>query len=434
MLSKIETNKIIKLLKQEVIPAMGCTEPMAVALATAKATELLGETPDLIIARLSGNIIKNAMGVGIPGSEGMIGLPAAIALAVLAGKSEYNLEVLKDVKHEDVERAKEFIDQRKFQVIQARDTYEILYVEIEARKEGKTSKVIIAKQHTNFVYLQSPTEVLLDERDTLATSPIMSHETDLTMEKVYEFATQTPLESISFILESAKVNKSVSQLAFTGDYGMNLGKSLLGGGFEQRMLGQTTMPKIVIYTCAACDVRMSGAQVAVMTNSGSGNQGIAATMPVVVFAEDIQATEAKMARALALSHLTVIYIKQLLGRLSAHCGCVIAATGSACGITYLMGGGYEQVCYAVKNQIAALTGMVCDGAKPSCSLKLSSAVSSAFQAALLAMDGITVASTDGIIESDVDKSIRNLADIGRDAMHEVDNIILKIMVNKENEE
>lgn len=433
MLSKIETNKIIKLLKQEVIPAMGCTEPMAVALATAKATELLGETPDLVIARLSGNIIKNAMGVGIPGSEGMIGLPAAIALAVLAGKSEYNLEVLKDVRHEDVERAKEFIEQRKFQVIQARDTYEILYVEIEARKDGKISKVIIAKQHTNFVYLQSPTEVLLDERDTLATSPIMSHETDLTMEKVYEFATKTPLESISFILESAKVNKSVSQLAFTGDYGMNLGKSLLGGGFEQRMLGQTTMPKIVIYTCAACDVRMSGAQVAVMTNSGSGNQGIAATMPVVVFAEDIQATEAKMARALALSHLTVIYIKQLLGRLSAHCGCVIAATGSACGITYLMGGSYEQVCYAVKNQIAALTGMVCDGAKPSCSLKLSSAVSSAFQAALLAMDGITVASTDGIIESDVDKSIRNLADIGRDAMHEVDNIILKIMVNKENE-
>lgn len=433
MLSKIETNKIIKLLKQEVIPAMGCTEPMAVALATAKATELLGETPDLIIARLSGNIIKNAMGVGIPGSEGMIGLPAAIALAVLAGKSEYNLEVLKDVRHEDVERAKEFIEQRKFQVIQARDTYEILYVEIEARKDGKTSKVIIAKQHTNFVYLQTPTEVLLDERNTLATSPIQSHETDLTMEKVYEFATKTPLESISFILESAKVNKSVSQLAFTGNYGMNLGKSLLGGGFEQRMLGQTTMPKIVIYTCAACDVRMSGAQMAVMTNSGSGNQGIAATMPVVVFAEDIQATEAKMARALALSHLTVIYIKQLLGRLSAHCGCVIAATGSACGITYLMGGGYEQICYAVKNQIAALTGMVCDGAKPSCSLKLSSAVSSAFQAALLAMDGISVASTDGIIESDVDKSIRNLADIGRDAMHEVDNIILKIMVNKENE-
>lgn len=412
---------------------MGCTEPMAVALAAAKATELLGEMPDLVIARLSGNIIKNAMGVGIPGSEGMIGLPAAISLAVLAGKSEYNLEVLKDVKHEDVERAKEFIEARKFQVIQARDTHEILYIEIEARKDGKTSKVIIAKQHTNFVYLQSPEAVLLDDRDTLATSSIQSHETDLTMAKVYEFATTAPIDDLSFILETARVNKEVSQLAFTGNYGMNLGKSLLGGGFEQRMLGQNTMPKIVIYTCAACDVRMSGAQVAVMTNSGSGNQGIAATMPIVVFAEDTQATESKLTRALALSHLTVIYIKQLLGRLSAHCGCVIAATGSACGITYLMGGGYENVCYAVKNQIAALTGMVCDGAKPSCSLKLSSAVSSAFQAALLAMDNITVASTDGIIEKDVDKSIRNLADIGRDAMVEVDNIILKIMVNKENE-
>lgn len=431
MLSRIETNRIIKLIKKEVIPAMGCTEPMAVALATAKATELLGEEPELIIARLSANIIKNAMGVGIPGSEGMIGLPAAIALAALAGKSEYSLEVLKDAKHEDVERAKEFIEARKFQVIQARDIFEVLYIEIEARKNGKMSKVIIAQQHTNFVYLESPTEVLLDKMDTLATEPAHNFETDLTMEKVFEFATKTPIDDLRFILKTAEVNKQVSQLAFTGNYGMNLGKSLLGGGFEQRMLGQNTMPKIVIYTCAACDVRMSGAQVAVMTNSGSGNQGIAATMPIVVFAEDTQATESKMVRALALSHLTVIYIKQLLGRLSAHCGCVIAATGSACGITYLMGGGYEQICYAVKNQIAALTGMVCDGAKPSCSLKLSSAVSSAFQAALLAMDNICVASTDGIIEKDVDKSIKNLADIGRDAMHEVDNIILKIMVNKE---
>ena len=433
MLTRIEINKLIKLLKQEVIPAMGCTEPMAVALATAKAVELLGETPDLVIARLSGNIIKNAMGVGIPGSEGMIGLPAAIALAALAGKSEYNLEVLKDVKHEDVARAKEFIAGRKFQVIQARDTFEILYIEIEARKDDKSSKVIIAQQHTNFVYQQSPDAVLLDKRDTLATSYNRHYETELSLAKVFEFATTTPIDDLRFILESAKMNKEVSQLAFKGNYGMNLGKSLLGGGIEQRMLGQNTMPKIVIYTCAACDVRMSGAQVAVMSNSGSGNQGIAATMPIVVFAEDTQATESKLARALVMSHLTVIYIKQLLGRLSAHCGCVIAATGSACGITYLMGGGYEQVCYAVKNQIAALTGMVCDGAKPSCSLKLSSAVSCAFQAALLAMENITVSSTDGIIETDVDKSIRNLADIGRDAMLEVDNIILKIMVNKEEE-
>ena len=292
--------------------------------------------------------------------------------------------------------------------------------------------MIIAKEHTNFVYLKSPEEVILDKREELGTSDEQqAHTTDLSMQKVYDFAVNTPIDQLRFLLESAKMNKSVSQLAFKGDYGMNIGKSLYGGGLEQRMLGQNTMPKIVIYTCAACDVRMSGAQVAVMTNSGSGNQGIAATIPVAVFAEDTQATESKFIRALALSHLTVIYIKQLLGRLSAHCGCVIAATGSACGITYLMGGDFSQICAAVKNQIAALTGMVCDGAKPSCSLKLSSAVSCAFQAALLSMENICVASTDGIIESDVDRSIQNLADIGRDAMQEVDNIILKIMVNKE---
>ncbi|MCF0180469.1 MAG: serine dehydratase subunit alpha family protein, partial [Bacteroidales bacterium] len=220
MLSKSETNNIIALLKREVIPAMGCTEPMAVALATAKATELLGAEPDLVIARLSGNIIKNAMGVGIPGSEGMIGLPAAIALAVLAGKSEYNLEVLKDVNHEHVVKAKAFIDARKFQVIQARDTSEILYVEIEARKEDKVSKVIIAKEHTNFVYLKSQEEVILDKLEELgASDEQQSHNTDLSMQKVYDFAVNTPIDQLRFLLESAKMNKSVSQLAFKGDYG-----------------------------------------------------------------------------------------------------------------------------------------------------------------------------------------------------------------------
>lgn len=429
MLTRLEITQIINLIKKEVVPAMGCTEPMAVALATAKATELLGQRPELVIARLSGNIIKNAMGVGIPGSEGMVGLPAALSLGCIAGKSEYLLEVLKDAKHEDVVEAKKFIAERRFQIIQARNTCEILYVEIEVRAGKDKANVIIAKDHTNFVYLKKNSETLLDERHTLATTKDTTHDSKLSVAKVYEFATTAPIDELRFILESARLNKAVAQEAFKGDYGLNLGKALRGA-YEQRMVGQNTMPRIVSYTCGACDVRMSGASVPVMSNSGSGNQGIAATMPVVVFAEETQATESKLVRALILSHLMVIYIKQLLGRLSAHCGCVVAATGSACGITYLMGGDLEHVCSAVKNQIAGLTGMVCDGAKPSCSLKLSTAVSSAFQAAMLAMEGTCVSSNDGIIDEDVDKSIANLADIGRDAMAEVDNMILKIMVEK----
>lgn len=434
MLSRIETNKILKLIKQEVVPSVGCTEPMAVALATAKASELLGCMPEKVTARLSGNIIKNAMGVGIPGSGGMIGLPAAIALGAIAGKSELGLEVLRDVQPEDQEKARQFIAEHRFVVKQARNTFEILYVEIEVEAGEERAKVIIAKEHTHYILQMRGDEVLLDERDTLAKEHNRCHETSLSMEKVYEFATKTPIEELRFLLEGAEMNKNVAQMAFSGDYGLNLGKMLMKGAFEERMVGRSTMPRIVCYTCAACDVRMSGARVPVMSNSGSGNQGIAATLPVLVFAEETQATESKLARALAMSHLTVIYIKQLLGRLSAHCGCVIAATGSACGITYLMGGTFEQVCYAVKNQIASLTGMVCDGAKPSCSLKLSSAVSSAFQAAMMAMENICVASTDGIIEDDVDRSIDNLANIGRDAMHEVDNVILQIMVEKEEQQ
>lgn len=434
MLSRIETNKILKLIKQEVVPSVGCTEPMAVALATAKASELLGCMPEKVTARLSGNIIKNAMGVGIPGSGGMIGLPAAIALGAIAGKSELGLEVLRDVQPEDQEKARQFIAEHRFVVKQARNTFEILYVEIEVEAGDKSAKVIIAKEHTHYILQMRGDEVLLDERDTLAKEHNRCHETSLSMEKVFEFATKTPIEELRFLLEGAEMNKNVAQMAFSGDYGLNLGKMLMKGAFEERMVGRSTMPRIVCYTCAACDVRMSGARVPVMSNSGSGNQGIAATLPVLVFAEETQATESKLARALAMSHLTVIYIKQLLGRLSAHCGCVIAATGSACGITYLMGGTFEQVCYAVKNQIASLTGMVCDGAKPSCSLKLSSAVSSAFQAAMMAMENICVASTDGIIEDDVDRSIDNLANIGRDAMHEVDNVILQIMVEKEEQQ
>lgn len=431
MITRSETQKILDLIKQEVVPAVGCTEPMAVALAVAKATELLGCCPEKIVARLSGNIIKNAMGVGIPGSDGMIGLPAAIALAAVAGKPELNLEVLRDIQSADLEKAKRFIDERRFEIRQDRNSFEILYIDIVAVAESHQAQVIIAKTHTQYVLLKIDDRVLLDDRHTLAKTHIRSHETELSVRKVWDFANETPIDQLRFILESARMNKEVAQIGCKGDYGLRLGKMLMKDGMEERMLGHSTMPRIVCYTCAACDVRMSGAAIPVMTNTGSGNQGIAATLPIVVFAEDTQATESKLVRALTLSHLIVIYIKQLLGRLSAHCGCVIAATGSACGITYLMGGNYEHICAAIKNQIASLTGMVCDGAKPSCSLKLSSAVSSAFQAALMAMEGVCVSSTDGIIEDDIDRSINNLADIGRDAMLEVDNIILKIMMEKQ---
>lgn len=431
MINRYEIQHILKLLRKEICPAVGCTEPMMVALACAKAREVLGCVPEKVSARLSAHVTKFAMGVGLPGTGGMVGIPAAMALGTLAGKVAQGMEVLKDVTPEEAEDARAFVKENRCSVKLTRSTFEKLYVEIEATAGDNSAKVIVAHEPTNFVYLALNGEKSLDKRDTLATEYDRRHESELSIRRIYEFATCCPLDELQFLLKGALRNKEVANLAFAPDanYGLNLGK-MLRGTFEERMLGQNAMPRIVCFTTAAADVRMSGAPVPVTTNSGSGNQGIVATMPVLTFAEEIQCTEAKLMRALAISHLTNIYIRQLLGSLSAHCGCVLAATGAACGITYLLGGDYEQITHSVKNQIAGATGMICDGCKASCVLKLASAVSQSFQSAMMAMEGIHVASTDGIIEDDVDKCLDNLASIGRDAMLEVDNVLINIMTDK----
>jgi L-cysteine desulfidase len=409
---------------------------MAVALAVAKSTELLGHTPVRVEARLSGNIIKNAMGVGIPGSGGMVGLKAAIALGALGGRADYELEVLRDITPEVTHAARVWMEQPgAVQLELERECTDNLYIDITAIDAADhRTRVIIAHEHTHYVYMSVGDQVLLDLRSELAhNGEAEAGHSDLTVRRVVEFATEMPIDELRFILESERVNMAAARQAFDGDYGLNLGRTM-NGVYETRMVGQSTMPRIVTYTCAACDLRMAGAKACVMSNSGSGNQGIAATLPVSVFAEDVCASESKLVRALTLSHLMVIYIKQHLGRLSAHCGCVIAATGSACGITYLMGGGYEEICSAIKNMIASLTGMICDGAKPSCSLKLSSGVSQAFQSAMMAMEGRCVSANDGIIDEDVDRTIVNLAEIGRNGMQVVDRMILQIMLNKQPKE
>lgn len=431
MLTRIDIQRILKLLRQHVYPTVGGTEPAAIALAVCKARELLGVAPELVTLKLSGSVIKNSMGMGIPGAKGMVGIPAAIALGVLSGNSKDGLDLLKDIPDEVIEQAQKFIADKKYFIKHA-VTFELMYIEVQVVSGEKSAKVVIAKEPDHFVLLQRDDVVILDETDTLNTEHDREHGSSLTMEKIYEFATKVSLDELQFLLKGARQNKDVAQLAFLpeADYGLNLGK-MLKGSFEERMVGQNAMPRVVCYTCAATDVRMSGAHVPVMTNCGSGAQGIAVTMPVLVFAEETQCTEAKTCRALAISHLTNIYIRQLTGKLSSHCNCVVASTGAAAGIAYLMSANYEQVCMAVKNQIASKTGMICDGAKPSCTLKMSNASSSAFQSAMMAMENIVVPETDGIIEKDVDKSIDNMASIGRDFKHEMDSLVLTIMTEKE---
>lgn len=415
---------IIDLIKHEVLPAIGCTEPIAVALAVAKAAETLGSVPGKITARLSANIIKNAMGVGIPGT-GMVGLPIAIALGATVGKSEYQLEVLRDCTAEAVERGRRMIEEGVISV-ELKPTDEKLYIEIEVSRNGHNAKAIIAGNHTNFVHIERDGEVLLDKNH--GEKEVDGEEViQLNMRMVYDFAMNTPVEDLRFILEARKLNDEVSHHSLNGHFGHEVGRAMTS---SPELFGRTVYAQVVGRTAAAADARMDGCPMAVMSNSGSGNQGIAATMPVVTYAEEIKATEEQMIRALTLSHLTAIYIKQNLGRLSALCGCVVASTGSACGITYLMGGTYDNICYTVKNMVATLTGMLCDGAKPSCALKLATGVSTALMCAKLAMNGHYVSSVEGIVDDSVDKSVKNMTTVGRDGMLETDRLVLKIMTNK----
>ena len=436
-----ERTSIIALIKQEVIPAIGCTEPIAVALCVAKATEILGCKPHRIEAHLSANILKNAMGVGIPGT-GMIGLPIAIALGALIGKSEYGLEVLKECTPDAVEAGKRMIADEAISIKLKEGITEKLYIEITAfgattaasaatttSSCTQSATAIIAGGHTNFIYLSHNGEVLLDA-PLKSTAEQNGNKTALTLKKVYDFATTAPLEEIEFILEAQRLNKAAAETSFKGRYGHQLGRTLKESTREMSILGNNTFSKILSYTTAACDARMAGVMVPVMSNSGSGNQGITATLPITIYAEENNKSREELIRALTLSHLTVIYIKQSLGRLSALCGCVVAATGSSCGITYLMGGGYNQISFAVQNMIATLTGMVCDGAKPSCSLKIASGVSTSLLSAILAMEEQCVSSVEGIIDNDVDKSILNLTRIGSESMNETDHTVLDIMTHK----
>ena len=427
MLNDCERKEIIALMQREVVPAMGCTEPVAVALCAARSAELLGETPEEITVELSANILKNAMGVGIPGT-GMIGRPIAIALGVTIGKSEYQLEVLRDVNVEAVRKARRLIDEKRISIRLKPGIDEKLYIEVTTVSGEHSARVIIAGGHTSCVFEQKDDKVITDKRCGGGGAQ-QQGDVDLTMRKVWDFAMTTPLNELRFILESRRLNKAIAERSFAGDFGHSVGRTLHCER-QRAIMGDSPFSRILSYTSAACDARMAGAAIPVMSNSGSGNQGIAATLPVVVYAEEVYASEEQTIRALVLSHLTVIYIKQSLGRLSALCGCVVAAAGSACGLCYLMGGDYDKVVASVKNMIANLTGMICDGAKPSCAMKVTSGVSTAMISAMMAMEGHCVTSVEGIIDDDVDKSIRNLTTIGHDGMNATDRIILQIMTSK----
>lgn len=433
-------DKFIALLKQEVKPALGCTEPIAVALAVARSCEILrsiSREPDRINVKVSGNILKNGMGVGIPGTKGMVGLHIAAALGCTCGKSEYCLEVLKAVNEECLSKAREMVS-AGYVTISLAETQEKLYISAEVcssdREDSHKAVTVISGSHDSIVCEELDGILISSKEKSGKKEPAETIlEPDfarkITIEQILDFATKTPFEELEFILESVTLNKALVDKGLRNGHGLQVGRRLLAPE-NRSVFGDNILTYAMAYTAAASDARMAGFSLPAMSNSGSGNQGITATVPIIAIAEKSDTGREELARALVISHLVAIHIKGHLGKLSALCGCVIASTGSACGIVYLRKGGYQEMCAAIKNMIGNITGMVCDGAKVGCALKVASGVASAVQSAVLALDGICISSNDGIIEEDIEKTIANLGRIGSVGMQATDDMILEIMVDK----
>lgn len=424
---QVTDEQIIDILRQEAVPALGCTEPVACALACARCREELDGVPEEIEVWVSGNIYKNGMGVGIPGT-GMTGLPIAAALGAVCGKSCYGLEVLKDVSVGDnLDMAKKLLLDRAVVVKMKENVADKLYAEAVCRKGTDTVKTVIVHAHTNIVRVEKNGKVLVN-KEYQAVSAERKTRPELSVARIWKFIQEVEIGRIDFVLKGAEMNKAISDEGLKSAYGLQIGRTLKEN-IDKGLLENDLLNNALIQATAASDARMDGCEKPVMTNSGSGNQGITVILPVVVAAEHFGSSREQLARALALSNLIAAHIHYYLGHLSALCGILIAGAGSASAITYLMGGNYEQVVNTIKTMCSNLTGMMCDGAKQGCALKVYSGVSAAVQAALLSMRGIKT-NNDGIIENDIEKTIRNVGIIGTAGMEQTDRTILDIMTRK----
>ena len=414
-------------IKQEIAPALGCTEPISLALASAIAARHLGSVPDRIDAKVSANLMKNGMGVNVPGT-GMVGLPIAAAVGALGGDPDGGLEVLKGLSEETIAAGKTMLAEQRVMVGVA-DVPHILYSEARLVHGSDWVRVCIADAHTHVILIEKNGEILFKADPCYGERGQSYSLSEATAHGVYDFATTAPFADIAFILEAAKLNSQLSKEGLTGDYGLHIGATL-NRQVERGFLSDDLQTRIIVRTSAASDARMGGATLPAMSNSGSGNQGIMATMPVVVVAEHVNADEETLARALLLSHLMAIYIHSKLPKLSALCAVTTAAMGAASGMAWLFRGGYGAVSMAICSMIGDVAGMICDGASNSCAMKVSTSASSAYKAVLMALDNSRVSGQEGIVEDSVDASIANLCALASKSMQETDRQILEIMVSK----
>ena len=419
----------LDLIHQEVVPALGCTEPIAVALTAARAAEALGAVPERLCVEVSANLLKNGMGVMVPGT-GEMGLNIAAAAGALGGKSALGLECLRDLTPVQVEAAGAMLKAGQVE-LKLPDNDLLLYCTVTAAAAGHTAKAELRDSHANITRVWRDDELIFEKEDAAGAENRSAAGEDwpLTLAGIYEFAATAPLQDIAFILEAARMNRQVAEEGLTRQYGLAVGKSM-DAQVRRRILADDMPTCAVKLTAAAADARMAGVMMPVMSNSGSGNQGITCTMPVVACAIRQEKSDEELARALIMSHLASIHIKHHLGRLSAHCGAMVAGTAAACGIAMLLGGGLKEMEMTVRNMVGNIAGMICDGAKSSCALKVASAVGAGIQAVMLAMEGSAVPGNEGIVDEDIEICIANLGRLGSTGMRETDKVILDIMLHK----
>ncbi len=413
----------VQILKEELLPAMGCTEPIALAYAAAVARKTLGEMPDRVVVGASGSIIKNVKSVIVPNTGHLKGIPAAVSAGIVAGDPERELEVIADVTPQQVMQIKEFMEKTEVQVehIQNGITFDIL---ITLYKGDSYSKVRIANYHTNIVLIEKDKKIL-KHQDVTFEKETLTDRNLLNMEDIWDFINTADISDIKDILDrQIQYNWAIAEEGLKESYGANIGKVLL------ETSGNDLSVKAKAMAAAGSDARMNGCEMPVIINSGSGNQGITVSVPVIVYAKELKVSEEKMYRALALSNLTAIHQKTPIGRLSAYCGAVNAGAGAGAGIAYLNGGGYEEIIHTVVNALAIVSGIVCDGAKASCAAKIASSIEAGIFGYNMYKQGQQFYDGDGIVTKGVEATLKNVGRLGKEGMKETNEEIIKIMIGE----
>lgn len=420
---------IINILKEEIVPAEGCTEPVAIAYVAAKAVEILGEVPDRLKIYVSGNMIKNVKSVIIPNSNGMVGIEVAAAMGALFGDASKDLLVINHITKENMEIVKSFLENNTVETIHEKNNIK-LYIRIEASAKANSVSVEVKHLHTNITKIEKNNERLVQRvcNDSDFNSPLTDRE-QLSIKNIYNLAKNIDIEKIKPIFDKViHYNCKIANEGLNEVYGVNIG-SLIQKSIDNGTYGNELKNKCASFASAGSDARMSGCSLPVMTTSGSGNQGMAASLPIIKYCREKNMTEEQLIRALLFSHLATIHIKTKVGRLSAYCGVVCACSAVAGAIAFMENCEYEVVADAITNSLGCISGVICDGAKASCAMKIANGVYSAFDSSMLAMNDKTLTSGDGIIGYDVEETINNIGILSQVGMKETDEVILDIMGN-----